>query len=166
MRNLKVAVAIFVMIFFINGCEDSKKEPKDIKNSQKVTQNRISNAEGGDIVKIDENKQPLILKRDKDIDDAKKEKKILNKIGISANGQKITIDINKTKSFLDSITKIIDKKAKKIENKTKNLDSKDLGIEIDNDKVEIDLKKSKKFLNDFSKELNGMVKDIDKEINK
>jgi len=92
------------------------------------------------------------------------ENKKLSKIGIYKENDKIIIDINKTKSFLNKLTKTLKKEAKNIHEKNKDLNITDLGISANKDKVSIDLNKTKNFLDNFAKEIEGVAKEIDKTI--
>jgi len=137
------SVITFMAIFTLVGCNDNKE-----KNENLTPINKES---------------PLVIHKD---ETPKEDKKILNKIGITTEGEKIIIDTNKTKTFFENMAKTLTKEAKKVEEKTKNLDSTDFGININKDKIEIDTKKTKNFLEQFSKELEDIANDIDKEINK
>jgi len=95
-----------------------------------------------------------------------KEDKILSNIGITEQNGKIIIDPKKTKSFLDNLSKTLEKEAKKFESKTKDIDENELGIHISKDKIVIDANKTKSFLENFAKELESVAKDIKESIDK
>ena len=148
MKNYKLIIALLVTLPFIFACGSSNKK------------------EGGDFERVEVNEQsPLVVKTNKDIEEEKKEEKILNKLGINTtNDGKIVIEPKKTKEFLDGLSKILKKEATELKEKNKGITSEDLGIEANKDKITIDTKKTKNFLEKFSKDLEDMAKDIEKSV--
>ncbi len=96
----------------------------------------------------------------------RQDKAVLDKMGISTDGDRIIIEPKKTKVFLETIAKSLQKEAIKIQQETKKLKSKDLGIHKESDKITIDLNKTEKVLNNFTKELEGIAKSLGKVFNK
>ncbi len=93
-----------------------------------------------------------------------KEDKLLHKIGIHTENDKIIIEPKKTKEFLENIAKNLEQDAKKFTKKAKEIKESTLGIKASKDKVIIDLNKTKSFLETFSKEFENIAKDISKNI--
>ena len=131
---------ILVILVSLNGCDQSTQD----KNNKSITKSNDKS-----------------LKIDKE----NKKDKILQKIGISTENDKIIIEPKKTKAFFDKLTKILEKKAKKFESKVDQIDEKDIGITANKDKITIDINKTTNFLKSFSKELESVAKDIDNVVN-
>ena len=134
-------ILIFFILFSFNGCDGNSKSD----TNKTITKSNI-------VIKVDKKES--------------KEDKILDNIGITEQNGKIIIDPKKTKSFLDNLSKTLEKEAKKFESKTKDIDEDELGIHISKDKIIIDANKTKSFLENFAKELESVAKDIEKTIDK
>jgi len=142
MHNIysKIMLIIFIL-FSSNGCDGNSKN----ETNKTITKSNI-------VIKVNKKES--------------KEDKILKKIGITEQNGKIIIDPKKTKSFLDNLSKTLEKEAKKFESKTKDIDEDELGIHISKDKIIIDANKTKSFLENFAKELESVAKDIKESIDK
>jgi len=92
--------------------------------------------------------------------------KKISKIGISTQNDKIIIEPKKTKEFFNNLAKTMEKEAKKLKDKTKNINENDIGIHTNSDKITIDTNKTKTFLNNFAKELENVANNIEKSIEK
>ena len=93
-----------------------------------------------------------------------KEEKLLKELGFEVDGQKVTIDMNKTAEFMKQIEIEMHSRADKIEHKIKNAEinlTQNLGLEIGEDRVAIDLNKTK----DMLQQINILMKDILLDIN-
>jgi len=139
-RNSKFILIFFILLSY-NGCKSNNNS--DINKT--ITKGNI-------VIKVNKKES--------------KEDKILENIGITEHNGKIIIDPKKTKSFLDNLSKTLEKEAKKFESKTKDIDENELGIHISKDKIIIDANKTKSFLENFAKELESVAKDIEKTIDK
>ncbi len=86
-----------------------------------------------------------------------KEENLLKELGFEINGQKVTIDMNKTTEFMKKIENQMQSRANKIEHKIKDINfTKGLGVEVNGDSVLIDLNKTK----DMLQQINTLMKDI------
>ena len=85
---------------------------------------------------------------EKNSEDSFDRETILSNMGIDIKGDKITIDSNKTKVFLEELGERIDKElnATQKEIEDGNFTSEKMGIEITKEKVSIDLNQTKNFL--------------------
>ena len=135
----KKILLLGLILVALNGCKNDNMENKE-KN---ITNSNIKRIE---------------------VKNQKEEPKILNKIGIQADKDKIIIDTNKTKKFFEDLSKSLKKEAKKLKESTKEFTQKDLGIKKEKEKIVIDLNKTKTFLDKFSKELENIANDIEKAI--
>ena len=84
---------------------------------------------------------------------------ILEQLGFTMNGEKVTIDINKTNDFFKQMEIQMHGKADEIERKIENADlnfSKDFGISLSEEHISIDLNKTK----DMLQHINILMKDI------
>ena len=105
-------------------------------------------------------KQELIEKETSET----KQDKFLKELGFIVNGEKITIDMNKTTEFMKKIEIEMHNRANEIEHKIENAEinfTEGLGIEINENKVGIDLNKTKNIL----EQLNRLMKDILLDVN-
>jgi hypothetical protein len=96
----------------------------------------------------------------------KEEQKLLKKMGIEITGSKISIDANKTRTFLEQFTKTIEKG---LENGLKKAEKKmpkedDLGVVIEDEKIEIDLNKTKGFMKKWIDVIGTFAKELDKSV--
>ena len=89
---------------------------------------------------------------------------VLKNMGIDINADKITIDGNKTKVFLEELGTRIEKElnATQKEIEEGNFTSEKMGIEIKEEKVNIDLNKTKNFLQRIITLLESLTKGADK----
>ncbi len=99
----------------------------------------------------------------KEISEAKQDK-FLKELGFEVNGEKVTIDMNKTTEFMKQIEIEMHSRADEIEHKIEKADinfTKGLGIEFGDDRVEIDLNKTRNML----QQINILMKDILLDVN-
>ena len=137
MKKINFLIALIILVSY-NGCKNNEQSKNDIKKTKN---------------------EDIVTKSGKD-------DKVLNKIGISTENDKIIIEPKKTKAFFDKLAKTLEKNAKNLEQKTKTIDENDIGISTSKDKITIDLNKTKSFLDSFSKELEKVAKDIQDVIDK
>jgi len=135
LKNKKILIFISILLL-LYGCKDAKSN----KSENNVT---LRNTPVKSTIQV------------------KKEPKTMENIGISINNDKIIIEPKKTEKFLKNLAKKLRSEAKKIENKIKNINEKDLGIQKDNSKIVIDINKTQKTLNRLTKELEKVVKELD-----
>ena len=93
-----------------------------------------------------------------------KQDEFLKELGFEVNGEKITIDMNKTTEFMKKIEIEMHSRADEIEHKIEKADinfTKGLGIEVNGDRVAIDLNKTK----DMLQQINILMKDILLDVN-
>ena len=84
---------------------------------------------------------------------------ILKQLGLEMNGEKITIDVNKTADFMKKMEIEMHGRADEIERKIDATDinfSKGFGINLEEGKLELDLNKTK----DMLQQLNNLMKDV------
>jgi len=136
----KVNISLILLLLLLSGCKSNSQSENNKTLIKSNTSQHKANKKNSD-------------------------DKILQKIGISTEDDKIIIEPKKTKAFFDKLTKRLEKDAKKFESKVKKIDEKDIGIEVNRDKITIDVNKTNNFLKKFSKELEGVAKDINKVVN-
>ncbi len=147
MKNFKFILTLLVVLPLLLACNSTKKESGDIESVEIAKDS------------------PLVLKTNKELEDEKKEKKILDKLGINTTSDgKIVIEPKKTKEFLDALSGILKRETTKLKEKNSGLTSEDLGVKADKDKIIIDTQKTKSFLEKFSKDLEDMATDIEKSV--
>ena len=94
-------------------------------------------------------------------------KDLFEKIGIDVSGEKISIDLGKTRGFFAALQAQL---TQKVENLQQNIaegkvdQGENIGIKIDNEHIDIDLGKTKHFIEDLGKKIEGFVAEIDKSI--
>lgn len=96
-------------------------------------------------------------------------------IGIIVDKNRIIIDTNQTKKFLESLTRKLDRNFKQIEQglrKEKLQSPNDTGIVITKDRIEVDLNQTQSFVNKWmrsmeavGKQLDGIAKELDRSLN-
>jgi len=96
-------------------------------------------------------------------------------IGIVVDQNRIIIDTNQTRRFLESLTRKLDRNFKQIEQglrKEKLQSPNETGIIITKDRIEVDLNQTQNFVNKWirsmeavGKQLDGIAKELDKSLN-
>ena len=89
---------------------------------------------------------------------------LLSKLGIDLNGEKINIDLGKTKGFFDAIGGMLASKAEKLQDDIQNgsIDlGENVGVKVDKEQINIDLGKTKSFIDDLGSKITGLVGEID-----
>ena len=130
-------ILFIVFLLPLSGCNDSNEKTNQEKD-------------------INFTKSNTLIRENGDSED-----KVLNKIGISTQDDKIIIEPKKTKEFFEQMAKTLEKEAKKFESKAKEINISDLGIRSSDTKIVIDVNKTKNFLEKFSKELEGVAKELE-----
>ena len=89
---------------------------------------------------------------------------LLSKLGIDLNGEKINIDLGKTKGFFDAVGGMLASQAEKLQDDIKNgsVDlGENVGVKVDKEQINIDLGKTRSFIDDLGKKIAGFVDQID-----
>ena len=98
---------------------------------------------------------------------AEENKDLFSKLGIDIGDNKINIDINQTKDFLNTLKQTFESTAQNIQ---KDLSegkvdmAENVGIKIDKENINIDLEKTKSFIEDFGKKIENFIGEIDKSV--
>jgi len=93
-----------------------------------------------------------------------KSEDIFSKMGFNIDGEKVTIDMNKTNAFMKKLELLMQGKAEEIGEKIEQADinfTKGLGVELNGDVVAIDLNKTK----DVLQQINILMKEILLDVN-
>ena len=93
-----------------------------------------------------------------------KKENILSMLGIDIADEKIDIDLNKTKSFFESLQSTLEKKSEDLSQNIKDgkVDLQDsVGIKVDDEHISLDLKKTKSFFENLTNKVESFVKDLD-----
>lgn len=87
----------------------------------------------------------------------------LSQMGIHMEKDTITIDTNKTKEFLNDLSKKLDVQMKKISDDLEKgiIETKDAGVEINEKHIHIDLNKTQNMLEDWGKKIQNFVQEFD-----
>lgn len=136
--------AIFLILLLLFTACDEKTETTTVEKEK--------------ISKVD--RLNLKEKREEQIDlSTLNSEDILNKIGFDINGEKVTIDLNRTNEFIKKMEIEMHGRADEIERKIEDADinfSKGFGIDISDEKVSLDLNKTR----DMLQQINILMKDI------
>ena len=95
------------------------------------------------------------------------DKDLFQKIGVDISSEKINIDINQTKSFLNDLKQAFEDTAQNIQ---KDLSegkvdmAENVGIKIDKEHIDIDLVKTKSFIEELGKKIEHFLEEIDKTV--
>ena len=149
----KILTSLVILLSF-TGCNDSSKD-------QATHDAKIAAAAKTELrAELKKEAEANELKEKEQSADNNK----LSHLGVTKNGDTITIDTNKTKTFLkimaDNMRKSVDKFAQDM--KDGIVDNNEAGIEINHDNISIDLNKTKSFLESWEKTINQYAKEFDK----
>jgi histidinol dehydrogenase len=89
---------------------------------------------------------------------------LLDRLGIELGGEKIQIDLGKTKGFFDALQTLLKTKARKLQDDIAegSVDlGENVGIKVDNERIDIDLTKTKSFIEQLGNTVETLVKEID-----
>ena len=177
----------FILLFSFSACtDDSKHYEKQIEKITKETKiqteylrkelqakeialqkaqlQTIKLADELQVYKQAEAQKKIELQQKKHLEKtlSQKEEK-LSKLGITLEKNKITLDTNKTKDFLENFAKLINTKLEKVSQDFQKsaLTEEDAGIHIDENNVNIDLNKTKDFLQEWGQKMQGFIKEFD-----
>jgi len=180
----------FILLFSFSACTDDSKHSKHYeKQIEKITKETkiqteslrkelqakeialqkaqlqtIKLADELQVYKQAEAQKKIELQQKKHLEKtlSQKEEK-LSKLGITLEKNKITLDTNKTKDFLENFAKLINTKLEKVSQDFQKsaLTEEDAGIHIDENNVNIDLNKTKDFLQEWGQKMQGFIKEFD-----
>ncbi|HHD72629.1 MAG TPA: hypothetical protein ENL02_01745 [Epsilonproteobacteria bacterium] len=170
----KIALACLVVLAMA-GCE-SKQEKEQAKQAELFKQEQIQkaateakavvqkSAEREAAAKVSTQKR-AVEEADCRATEKANEPSVMEKMGVSMQDGKITIDTNKTVEFFSIFQK-------KLDNTTRELDRElregnltmtvPVGVEVTSEKVSIDLNKSKSFFDSWGEKMLGFAKEFDK----
>jgi histidinol dehydrogenase len=112
-------------------------------------------------MRLGDEKPSEYSKRFKGLDD---DTDLLSKLGIDIGDEKINIDLNKTKTLMESLQETLTAKAEKLQQDIAkgSVDlGENVGIKLDNEQINIDLGKTKTFIEDLGNKFAGFVQQID-----
>lgn len=100
---------------------------------------------------------------------AEQDNELFSNLGIEMSKDSISIDINQTKDFFNTLQQTLETTAQNIqkdisEGKVEMGDS--VGIKIDDEHIDIDLKKSKRFIEELGKKIEHFLGEIDKVVDR
>ena len=136
-------IIFMILLLLLSACDNSSKEEVSEVSEKKVEKK---------VEKIDKR---VNLNTPEDF---------LQQLGLEINGEKITIDINRTTEFMENLETKMQHKADEIEKKIEKSEidfTEGMGIEITDDKVAIDLNKTR----DMLQQINILMKDIILDVN-
>ncbi len=154
-----------ILILSLSGCEDKQQFSTDeqAKHDEALAkQVRAEVLAEFETKKIEEKKIQLQKATEaKKTFDAKNVP--LNQIGIHMEKSSITIDTNKTKTFLNDLSQKLEVHMKKISDDLEKgiIDAKEAGIEINKEHINIDLNKTQNILEDWGKKIQVFVDEFD-----
>jgi len=133
------------LLLLIYGCNDGEPIEKNPQNIENIHEKSTSTT-------------PLAPEKAKTAND------LLKNLGFDFNGEKVTIDMNKTTHFFERMEIEMHGRADELERKIAKADinfTKGVGIDISGDRIGIDLNQTRNML----QQLNSLVKDIVLDIN-
>ena len=131
---------ILLLTLFFTGCEDKEKAKQhDAAVAQKAREDLLAELKAKE-----------------------EEKSHSSLLGKETNNGVITIDVNKTKSYLNELNTQMTVKVKKIQDDLNKgvIDAKEAGIEMRNEHLSIDLNKTQNALQSWILEMQGFVKEV------
>jgi len=148
---MRKKIYLFSILLFFTSCNDNRVVQED--NSQDSISEIVKELKSGDIKKV----KTIKNVSEHNISVSKREKTILQEMGIEFNDNKLIIDINKTNNFFGTLENRIEKQAKnfeqKVNKKIEKIDinmTRDIGIDIKDEEINIDLNKTKNMLDNIS----------------
>jgi len=98
---------------------------------------------------------------------AEQDKDLSSKLGIDISDNKINIDLNQTRNFLNTIKQTFEDTAQNIQkdiSEGKVDMAENVGIKVDKENINIDLGKTKSFVEDLGKKIESFLGEIDKAV--
>ena len=92
---------------------------------------------------------------------------LFEKLGIDVSGEKINIDLGKTKGFFNALQAMLMQKAENLQQDIAEgkVDlGENVGIKVDEEHINIDLGKTRSFIEDLGKKIEGFVAEIDRSV--
>ncbi len=137
-------LAFFGLLLVFLGCANGNNNHIEENNKTKSKKTNIINKN------IDKNSSNETI-----------EETFLNEMGFNFKGEKIILDLNKTKNFFSRIRKKMENKVKEI--KDINV-TKESGVIITKNRVDIDLNSTKNLLNSISSLFKSIILDTNNSI--
>jgi hypothetical protein len=152
---MKHILLSFIILFFINGCEDDFDKDRLNKEKEILAKERAKTLQAHQIAKQKLAETPITTKTSNPI--------ISKDTGIVIKDGTLSIDTNKTKAFIKGLSDQLDMKIDSITNDLKNgvIKNKEAGIDISANGVNIDLNKTKSVISSWSKKIESFVKTFD-----
>lgn len=126
----------------LTGCDDQKAQAQhDAQVAQQAREQLLAE-----------------LKAKEEAQKAKEQNTALSKLGITKEGSRITIDTNKTKTYLDEVAKTFSQQMGQF---AKEIKKGDAGIEADKSQISIDLNKTGSFLDNWTKKMEHFADELD-----
>jgi uncharacterized protein (UPF0333 family) len=137
---IKTLYFSIILIILFNGCESqSEHDARIAKEARAALLAELKNQQQAEA-------------RAKE---AREQNSTLFRIGISQEGEKITIDINKTQHFFKNLSKKITKQMDQFSREMEK------GIEIDEHHITIDINKTGNFLDKWHQKMQNFANEID-----
>ncbi len=92
---------------------------------------------------------------------------LFEKLGIDVSGEKINIDLGKTKGFFNALQEMLTEKAQNLQQDMAEgkVDlGENIGIKVDNEHIDIDLGKTKSFIEDLGNRFASFMGELDKAV--
>ena len=160
-----LATGFFLLMVSLSGCSNKKEQTPFVSRSlQDVTRSHVRQATGKPVhpSAVPQTIHPASTSQ-------------TPPIGIVVDQNRIIIDTNQTRHFLESLTRKLDRNFKQIEQglrKEKLQSPNETGIVITQDRIEVDLNQTQNFVNKWirsmeavGQQLDGIARELDKSLN-
>ncbi len=161
---MRYLILPLLLMLSLNGCDEKQQTEEtqakhDAQIAKKIRSEVLAEVEAKRV-------QEAVLPKQKD--DLKNAP--LKQIGIHMEKDSITIDTNKTKAFLNDLSKKLEGQIKKISDNLEKgiVASKEAGININKEYINIDLNKTQTMFEDWGKKMQVFVnkfEEISKDLN-
>ena len=164
----------FILLFSLSGCQEKEQQSTkaqtapDTKIAEQARAEALAEFEAEKKaqlaqVQATEAKIKALKVSPTTEPQTEKEKDKLSQVGVKMDNDVITIDINKTKTFLKDLSTKMEKQMKKISHDLDKgiIKSKEAGIDIDNGHINIDLNKTQDFFESWSKKIQVFANEFD-----
>ena len=166
MRYLLIALTL---LFSLNGCQDKKNTEEaqakhDAQIAKQVRAEVLAEFETKKKQEAEEEKKLQTQKTAEAKPSFDPKNVPLNQMGVHVEESSITIDTNKTKTFLNDLSKKLEMHIKKISDDLEKgiVDAKEAGVEINKEHINIDLNKTQDMLEAWGKKIQVFVDEFDK----
>lgn len=161
-----------ILLFSFAGCQEkeqqsSKAQTKhDTKTAEETRAEVLAEFEAekkAQLAQVKATEAKIKALKISPTSESQKEKDKLSQVGVTMDNDVLTIDTNKTKTFLKDLSKKMEKQMKKISHDLDKgiIEAKEAGVDINNGQINIDLNKTRDLFESWSKKIQVFANEFD-----